>query len=310
LPFDNRFSLYKLEVFCSVVDAGGVGRAAESLFLTQPVVSNHLRSLQEHMGVTLLERHGRGLRLTDAGRAVYEWACEVLSRTRRIARELDDLGAGRRESLVVVAGASLASYVLPPIVCRLRLDHADARIALQVAEPTHALGAVRSGDGEVAVVVARSPEDLGDLAYEQLRSEDVVLVTRPGGDAGEQTVTLSGDQLTIHDLAELLAEARCPMPVTATELGHPEAVKVAVREGLGSAFLLRSAVERELTTGELQEVTLPGRLTVPVYAAWQPGREPGRVHAALIDALRPDDGRVIALALPSESVGDRRLCAA
>ena len=59
---DQRISLQKLEIFCLVVDLGGVGRAAEHLFVAQPVVSAHLRTLQERLGAELLYRDGRRLR--------------------------------------------------------------------------------------------------------------------------------------------------------------------------------------------------------------------------------------------------------
>ncbi|MFJ8025722.1 LysR family transcriptional regulator [Streptomyces sp. NPDC096311] len=294
MSFDNRFSLYKLEVFCCVVEASGVGRAAERLFVTQPVVSAHLRSLQEHLGVRLFEREGRGVRLTKAGSAAYDWAREMLSRTHQISRELEDLEAGLKESLIVVAGPSLAGYVLPPIVCRLRVQHPDIRIALRVAEPAQALTAVRSGDADVAVVMCLSPADLDGLDVESIGREELALVAQPDhpragsmispGEMGDlDLITSCSDQPTEDLLAGALAAVGYPMPVATTDLGHPEAIKLAVREGCGAALLMRSAVDRDLAVGDLCEITLSHTPTVPVYATRRAGRERSWLHVDFVE---------------------------
>src|ERR1700760_5005074 len=85
--FDNRITFQKLEILCLVVDLGGVTRAAEHLWVAQPVVTAHIRSLQERLGVTLFHREGRRTILTDAGQQVYQWAQDVLSRTEQMQRE-------------------------------------------------------------------------------------------------------------------------------------------------------------------------------------------------------------------------------
>ena len=69
--YDNRITLQKLEVFCSVVELGGVSRAAEHLWVAQSVVSGHLRSLQDRLRVQLLYRDGQQMKLTKAGEQVY-----------------------------------------------------------------------------------------------------------------------------------------------------------------------------------------------------------------------------------------------
>src|SRR5437899_1337828 len=78
-----------------VVELGGVRRAAEQLYVTQPVVSAHLRTLQDRLGgAQLLYRDGRQMRVTEAGDAAYRWAKEVLSRSEDVVREIDGLAQG------------------------------------------------------------------------------------------------------------------------------------------------------------------------------------------------------------------------
>ena len=79
---DTRVTLTKLEVFSLVVELGGVSRAAEHLYVSQPVVSAHVRSLEERVGARLFYREGHHLVLTEAGRAVHGWATSAPARTR------------------------------------------------------------------------------------------------------------------------------------------------------------------------------------------------------------------------------------
>src|SRR3954463_4322297 len=75
-----RVSLRRLEVFCLVVEEGGVTRAAEHLFVAQPAVSSQIRALEEWVGTKLFTRTGGRLVLTEAGHRVYQWAKETLAR--------------------------------------------------------------------------------------------------------------------------------------------------------------------------------------------------------------------------------------
>ena len=70
MALDSRVTLHKLEVFSLVVELGGVSRAAEQLFVSQPVVTAHIRSLEQRVGARLFYREGRNLRLTESRCAI------------------------------------------------------------------------------------------------------------------------------------------------------------------------------------------------------------------------------------------------
>jgi DNA-binding transcriptional LysR family regulator len=305
--FDNRFSLYKLEVFCRVVDAGGVGRAAQSLYVTQSVVSAHLRSLQEHLDVQLLERDGRGVRLTEPGRTVYAWACETLSRTRRIARELEELATGTPTTVTVIADASLATYVIPAIVCQLQSQRPDTLICVEGSDCGPALAAVGDARCELAIVTSTDRRLFGGLIGQEIGRADLVLV------GGEQFVRDSDaattecplitsclDGLSVAELAPSLADRGRKRVRVVARLAHPEAVKVAVRQGLGMAVLPRSAVANELALGELHEVPLSAPLSLHVYAVLPHTVEPTSVQQQFIALLEAS------LATPARDEADRK----
>ncbi len=276
MAFDLRFTLHKLSVFCQVVESGGVGRAAEMLYVAQPVVTAHIRSLEERLGTQLFERTGRQTRLTPAGDAVYKWAREMLTRARELERELDGLGDGSAGAAAIAASMSIGSYLLAPILSDFRRDRPLATVSLTVTDPEHALEATATGVADFAVIVADQLPEPGLFHAEILGREELVVVVAPDSD-------LAGDRISIDAARTIpyVASPRSHVPQlvdaqlrragldgveVVIELGHPEAMKRAVREGLGATVLFRSAVRDELSAGLLREVQIIGtHLDVPIH---------------------------------------------
>src|SRR4051812_6364004 len=101
MPLDTRISLHKLEVFITVVELGSVSRAAERLYVAQPVVSAHIKSLEERVGAKLLQRRDNRMVLTEAGEVAYSWARDLLTRSREMQREVEGLIDGSRGTVTV-----------------------------------------------------------------------------------------------------------------------------------------------------------------------------------------------------------------
>jgi DNA-binding transcriptional LysR family regulator len=275
MAMDTRISLQKLEIFCLVVELEGVGRAADHLFVSQPVVTAHLRTLQQRLGAKLFERQGRGMRLTEAGEVAYKWAKDVLTRSEEVSREIAGLAEGDGGQAVVAASMTLGSYVIPPVLSRFRREHPRARITLLIFDPERAMEAIETGTCDLAVVVTDAPLAPDAFNSQIIAHEELVLVAAvdaavpshitpdelerlpfvcsPGGLARRRFIdrALAGVGVTKRDVA--------------IELGHPEAMKRATRDGLGVAMLFRSSVNEELEAGLLREVAIEGyQHSVPV----------------------------------------------
>lgn len=295
--YDNRISLQKLEVFCLVVELGGVSRAAEHLFVAQPVVTAHLQSLQKRLGVKLLYRDGRRMKLTDGGERVYQWARETLSRTRELMRDLDGLAEGQRGSVAVAASMTVGSYLLPPVLARFREGRPLAAITLAVSDPEGAIKAVESGESDFAVVMADVPPSSRVLQATTIGHEDILLVAAPDYQP-------SIDSLPVSALAETplvsspsghirrgivdmrLAERGARPRNVVIELGHPEAMKRATEDGLGMCLLFRSSVERELASGRLREIALEdAELSVPLIAVQRAEKLLSPIQRELLDVV-------------------------
>jgi LysR family transcriptional regulator, low CO2-responsive transcriptional regulator len=264
MPLDTRVSLQKLEVFCLVADVGSVSRAAEQLYVAQPVVSAHVKSLEERVGAKLLQRRGNRMVLTEAGEVAYTWANDVLTRSREMEREVEGLADGSRGIAAIASSMTAGSYLLPELLAQFRQARPGAHITLSASDPEHASAAVEAGECDFAVVIAEEDQVVHrSLVLERLCEEPLVLVAPADGRPASDTVTLkelgsmplvssplglSRQRMVARQLAELGVTS---MPV-AIELGHAEAMKRAVRSGLGVAVLFLSSVEEELRRGELR----------------------------------------------------------
>lgn len=295
--YDNRISLQKLEVFCLVVELGGVSRAAEHLFVAQPVVTAHVQSLQKRLGVKLLLRDGRRMRLTDGGERVYKWARETLSRTRELMRELDGLTEGQRGSVAVAASMSVGSYTLPPVLARFREARPLAAITLSVSDPERAMEAVESGECDFAVIMADSPPSSQALNGTVIGHEDILLVAAPDYQPAITSLPVSalsetplvsspGGHIRRGMIDMRLAERGARPSNVVIELGHPEAMKRATEDGLGMCLLFRSSVERELEAGRLREVELEeGPMSVPLVAVLRAEKQLSPIQEKLLEAV-------------------------
>jgi DNA-binding transcriptional LysR family regulator len=296
--YDNRITLQKLEVLCSVVELGGVSRAAEHLWVAQSVVSGHLRSLQDRLGVQVLYRDGQRMKLTKGGEQVYRWASETLSATRELMRRLDDLDDASNGSLALAASMSVGSYLLPPILAEFRRTRPRAIITMSVSDPEQAFAAVGSGECDLGIVIADTGHEHPHVCCDVIGREEIVLVAAPDSLAGIDTLALAD----LRDLAlvaapagnvrrELvdrqLAERGVSPQNVVMELGHPEAMKRVTQGGVGACLLFRSCVDDELHQGTLREIRLADAdLSLPVLSIARADRRPLSIQTQLVEQIR------------------------
>jgi DNA-binding transcriptional LysR family regulator len=247
----------------AVAETEHVSRAAASLFLTQGAVTQQLRHFEQALGLRLLERDGRGVRLTDAGRSLAVScraalrAVEVLEET---AQSMKNLEAG---SLHLGASPTCASYYLPARLALFAQRYPGVHLSLLV-EPSASINAqVLAGAIDCGVIEGRTARDLvtAVLAHDEL----ILVVHQDHPLARLRRITTA--QLIQHrylgrgpswsaeqNVREMVGEAYDRSE--SMNLGHPEYVRAAAIAGLGYAALPVLAVEAELKSGVL--VRLPG----------------------------------------------------
>jgi DNA-binding transcriptional LysR family regulator len=255
--------LRRLEVFAKVAELSSFSRAAETLFLTQPTVSEHVRSLEDELGVQLLDRLGRGATPTPAGRLLLGYARRILALAAE-ARQAIDHFQGRLRGQLVLGGSTIpGEYVLPGLVGLFKTKYPEISISLLVGSTLQVCRWVEEGRVEVAVVGARPTSRVLE-ARELMADEIVVIVPADHRWVGRESVTAAEVQAEPLVLRERGSGSRDALEraITAAgldlgafrvagEMGSTQAVKQAVRAGIGIAFISRRAVRDECRAGLL-----------------------------------------------------------
>jgi DNA-binding transcriptional LysR family regulator len=118
-----HWNLHRLRLFRAVARRLSFTRAASDLAIAQPAVSHQVMAFERDLGVRLLDRHGRGVQLSEAGLKVLEAADEVLGRLDDLSRMLAELEAGERGSVDIAADTTSGIYVVPGVLGAFHRSH-------------------------------------------------------------------------------------------------------------------------------------------------------------------------------------------
>ncbi len=249
--------LRRLEVFVKVAELGSFSRAAEALFLTQPTVSEHVRGLEDDLGVQLLDRLGRGASPTPAGELLLGYARRMLALTVETRQAIERF-QGRMIGELVVGGSTIpGEYLLPALIGQFKAKYPEISISLRVSGSRHVTEWVEEGRVEIGMVGAR-PTSRALVARELMADTMVMVVPAEHRWAARGRATLAdlrGESLVLRErgsgsreaFERALADAGLDLSAfrVAGEMGSTQAVKQAVRAGIGITMISRVAVEDE-----------------------------------------------------------------
>jgi DNA-binding transcriptional LysR family regulator len=199
----------RLRVLIAVSRHGSVTAAAHALNYAQPSVSHHLARLEAETGTKLVQRAGRGIRLTDAGRLLAERAVEVIGRLDAAENELAVFAGLRAGRLRLAAFPSALGTIVPTAAAILHDRHPGFDLRLTEAEPPEALRMLRAGYVDVALIFRHEPDDGGAG-----RADDAPVADHDG--LREQVLLSEPMYLIMADTAVLGGEP--PLAAAVTEL--------------------------------------------------------------------------------------------
>jgi DNA-binding transcriptional LysR family regulator len=289
----------QLAAFCAVVERRSFSQAAEQLGVTQPAVSLQIRSLEKRLGVQLLDRSGRRVEPTEAGRRLYRSAQRVLTAEEQLLSELGDEADGELTGrLELGASTGPGGTVLPLVLCEFRQRHPAVQIALSVSETQRVVEQVARREVELGVVGAQRRHR--GVAFEPFFRDEVVLAVPAGHRWAGQAVTLeelreeplllmqegAGVRQVIEDeLRE--AGLRLRDLDVALELGLQESARSAVVAGYGVTFISRSAIEGDLAAGTVAVARVEGlEPSREIMLVRSSGRAETRVAQAFVEFAR------------------------
>jgi DNA-binding transcriptional LysR family regulator len=254
--------IVRLRVLAAIAEHGSVTKAARQLNYSQPSVSHHLARLEAETGARLVQRIGRGIRLTPEGEQLALRATEIVGRVDAAAAELSAM-VGLRSGRVRVAGfQSALAALIPHAAATLRREHPGIELHLTEAHPKVALSLLRAGQVDVAVIYRYDDMTPGDIRAAHLFDDPMHLLSLEPG--------------------QTLVDHRDSTWIAGCENCRPEFVEACGKVGFSPRIAYISddpVVEQALVTAGMGVTTMPG-LTLRTH------RAPGIQATALPDFKR------------------------
>ena len=258
----------RLRLLVEIERHGSLSAAARTIGIGQPTASEHLRVLEGAAGQRLVERHGRGSKLTEAGRLLALHTAQALQILRAAEEELDRLAGLDGGTIHIGASTTPGVYLLPDTLGCFRRDHPNVVVEVEIAATGEILDRLRAGRLQLALVGETDSDERVQL--EPFIADEIVGVAQPGSiplrrghasgeDLARQTLLVREPGSSTREVTERALAAAQIRPVRTWELDSSEAIKRAAREGLGIAFLSRFAVAEEVARGELELFRIAGR---------------------------------------------------
>lgn len=266
-------TLRQLSALHAVARLGSVSRAASEIHLTQPAVSIQLKLLEESAGTPLLEREGRGIRLTPAGVIMADYAARILDLWREVGDEMA-IYRGVVSRRLRIGVVTTAEYLVPRMLVVFAREQPNVEVKLKVGNRDEVVRLLTSHEVDL-VIMGRPPRDLKTVASPFAR-HTMAFVAAPAHPL------MTRKRLTLRDVADedLLVRERgsgtrttleqmfreaALSPRIGSELSSNEAIKQMCAAGFGLAFMSQHICRHELESGELALLPVAGN---PIEREW------------------------------------------
>ncbi|HEV2129107.1 MAG TPA: LysR substrate-binding domain-containing protein, partial [Thermomicrobiales bacterium] len=222
--------------------------------ISQPAITAQIKALERYFGTQLLERGGRGARLTPSGQLVADYGQRVLALVDELGRAVADLEQLAAGQLVIGASSTVGEQLLPAYLGRFHHQYPGVALEVRIGNTDEIIERVLHREIDLAFV-GRTPSN-DNLTAEPVFADDIVAFVAPGdprlASAPLSPSALNGQQFVMREegsatreLAERCLRSAGCSPGHIVELGSNEAVKRAVEAGLGVGLLSTHAIEAE-----------------------------------------------------------------
>jgi DNA-binding transcriptional LysR family regulator len=259
---------HRLEVFLKVFQKKSFSKAGETLYLTQPTVSEHIRLLEEDLGLVLFDRQGKEATPTRAGQLLHQYATQLMALRKESLRAMEQFRDKGRGDLLVGGSNIPGQYLLPPLLGRFKALYPRIRLRLLVGDTRNISDNLLQGVIELGCVGAQI--DHRQINTEFLTTDEMICVISADhfGETKkklgpEELVRLpfilrekgSGTRLAVEQALKKIGLELKDLQVVA-EIGSNEAVRQGVKSGLGASIISRRAVVEDLEQKRMQELKI------------------------------------------------------
>lgn len=257
-----------LQVFVTVVEKQNFTRAAEELHMTQPAVSQYIRTLENSIGTRLLERSNKYVRLNKVGEIVYHHAKEILGLYTKMQTLVDDVTNVANGPISIGASYTFGEYVLPHIIAKLQKTYPDIQPTVTIGNTTEIASLVDTHQLDVGIVEGHFKDQ--ELRIEEFAEDHMVVVASPKHNLSKkkgliEITDLEKETWIVREKGSGTREATEKMfaqfgitPVKLMSFGSTQPIKESVEAGLGISLLSKWAVQKELKNDDLSMIEVKG----------------------------------------------------
>ncbi len=251
-----------LRVFVTVAEKRNFSRAAEELHMTQPAVSQYIRGLEDNMGVRLLDRTSKYVRLNQAGKIVYHHAKEIIGMYSGMQNLVDDLSNKSSGPLSIGASYTFGEYILPHVIAQMKKIYPDIQPAVTISNTNQIAELVTGHQLEVGIIEGHIKANQ-HTTIEEFADDRLVVVVSPKHPFVQKrgkidTKELEGETWILRESGSGTREAAESMlkhlnihPPSIIRFGSTQPIKEAVEAGLGISYLSLWTIKKELRHGHL-----------------------------------------------------------
>ncbi len=262
--------LLRIETFLHAAEHLNFSEAARILHLSQPTVSHHIKNLEQELGVSLFERDGTSIKLTEAGRILIPWARRMLRDSIEMQEMMESLKEGIAGNLQIACSTTAGKYVLPQLAARFSLRHPNIRTKLMRCTPISVVPNLLEKEANLGVVSFEIPGkeieiqeffkdrivfivpknhsfvSRSEIQPEELLSEPVMMRESTSGTRKIVLTELAKYDISLEDLNTFM------------EIGNAEAIVRTVAAGYGVSFVSKLAAACALERGNVASIPIAG----------------------------------------------------
>ncbi|MGW8188177.1 MAG: LysR family transcriptional regulator, partial [Desulfobacterales bacterium] len=260
-------NLNQLKIFYLASKLENLSHAAQELNITQPAVTKGIQRIQEHYDIKLVNRFGKKLVLTDAGKALYRVAEKIFELETQAEESIREFQQKKKGHIRIHASESFGAYYLPAILNTFSKDHPFLRVSVSIL-PTET----------VVENIAGLKTDIGFISYplahekvicREILEDQMVFIAPPNSPLAHKkrltVMDLASQSMIVHEkgsvpsqaIMRIVRENKISISIP-LELSSNIAIIKAVVDGLGIALVCRKVAEEEIQSGRLVELPFPG----------------------------------------------------
>lgn len=254
-----------LHVFISVVELQNFSRAAEAHHMTQPAVSQYIRTLEEQIGSKLLDRNNQYVHLNKAGEVVYHYGKEILGLYNHMHHHVDDLINKASGPLTIGASYTFGEYVLPRLIAELKKTFPEIHPTVTIGNTARIANLVESHQLDIGIVEGHFKNKA--LIQEEFAEDFMVVVASSEhplaqkerieiSELSHQTWIVRESGSGTREATEKLFQLWNISPAKLMHYSSTQPIKESVEVGLGVSLLSKWAVQKELKYGDLAVINI------------------------------------------------------